>query len=71
MKETSCRRCRWLAVAPDSDGKVRPRAGRAYRCRIEVPKVPLPRSVRTVKYDKRYMEPDEGQNCFYFEDRKK
>lgn len=70
----ACRDCKLLDVPLDKAGRRMPRKGKAYRCLAEVPTVPLPRSWRghwrwTTKASVYvgYMEPDEGDNCFYHE----
>jgi hypothetical protein len=67
----SCRTCKFLAVAPDSRGRVIPRTNKGYLCLYEIPdlrKLGLPASV-TGSYGFRwppiqtFMAPEDGEGC--------
>ncbi len=72
----TCRTCALLDVRPDASGRIVPRKDKSYRCLAKIPIVPLPRSVRGYYFSHGrpvpgHMEPDEGDNCFYHEERRK
>lgn len=71
----ACRDCKFLDVPPRADGKVVPVKSKCYPCRVELLRVPLPRSARGWSWRERKpslsaMSPDEGDNCFFWEKRK-
>ena len=65
----TCRTCQYLVVAPDSRGRIIPRAGKAYPCGYRVPdKHGLPACItgdHGFKWppSRRCMEPDDGYGC--------
>lgn len=66
----SCRTCRFLAVEPDRDGVIRPRAAKMYPCTVEIPAQALPASVRRYVPPKPgYMEPKDGVGCLFWKSR--
>ncbi len=65
----TCRTCKFLDVAPDSRGRIVPRAGNGYACRYLIPDAHgLPHSA-TRAYGflwppiKTRMQPDDGEGC--------
>lgn len=65
----TCRTCKFLDIAPDSRGRVVPRANKGYCCLYKVPaEHGLPASV-TGSYNfrwppsKRSMSPSDGEGC--------
>lgn len=65
----SCRTCKFLDVAPNAAGKVVARKHEAYRCLAPDPEWPaLPDSITRhygykPTFHRRYMQPDEGDDC--------
>lgn len=73
---TLCRSCRYLEVPPNKTGRVVPRKDQAYRCSVPLPQYRFPASVTTRhgfdgSLPKRRMDPEEGQDCPFWELRKK
>ncbi len=71
---TGCRRCEYLKVAPDRNGRIIPRRDFAYPCTAPVPDIKdlgLPDSVLQALRDnfgfyKTQMCPDQGADCVMF-----
>ena len=70
---TGCRRCEYLKVEPDRDGRIIPRITNVYPCTAPTPEVEdlgLPESVLNhMKYYPFYktkMCPDQGAGCVMF-----
>lgn len=60
----TCRTCRYLAVPPDSLGRIVPRKRKPYVCVFEADKPALPDSYWMQWPPRRVnMEPEDGQNC--------
>lgn len=77
----ACRKCKWLDVKPNKNGRISPRKGNIYRCLYPVGSPPpLPASIPvnpagfsamglTWPPAKQHMEPGEGDNCPVMEPR--
>jgi hypothetical protein len=64
----TCKKCRFLDVAPDALGRRKPRRDKMYRCTAPVEEPSLPQSV-TKAYgykwppSRKFMGPDDGDGC--------
>lgn len=75
----TCRTCKHLKVAPDKDGKIRPRKGKRYQCGVEVPPLqPLPACINVSDRDwqgvkwppsRSWMQVDSGEGCTFHQQR--
>ena len=74
-KSRTCRTCRFLNVAPDKAGRIRPQRDGAYQCIAPQPEMPpMPLSI-TNAYgfnwppSRTYMLPDQDTECPVWEER--
>lgn len=67
----TCRNCCFLDVRPNAAGKIIPRKDNFYRCAVPMPEYDWPKSVLKPRPHQRYMNPDEGEGCTFWEMRKK
>lgn len=70
----TCRTCRHLAVLPNKAGAIVPRSSNVYRCTVEVPPPILPACLTprgTTDPYRRWMQPDDGEDCAFYLNRGK
>lgn len=70
----SCRTCKYLDVAPDKAGRIRPNKTFAYPCTAPIINEPIvPDSIKLYSWNwpphRTLMSPDLGQKCERYEDR--